>query len=88
MKITAQSVIAGIAIVLGSVIGCAAVAGPEAGHPNLIAARDHIQQAIEKLHAAQAANHDDMGGHAAKAEELLHEAEHEVKMAAEAANRH
>ncbi len=29
-----------------------------------------------------------MGGHAAKAEKLLREAEHEMKLAAEAANRH
>ena len=66
----------------------AAFAGPEAGHPNIIAARDAVQVAIEKLHAAQVANEYDMGGHAAKAEKLLHEAEQEMKMAAEAANRH
>ena len=65
-----------------------AYAGPEAGHPNIIAAREHAQAAIEKMKAAQAANEYDMGGHAAKAEKLLHEAEQEMKMAAEAANRH
>ena len=66
----------------------AAFAGPEAGPPNIIAARDAVQVAIEKLHAAQVANEYDMGGHAAKAEKLLHEAEQEMKLAAEAANRH
>jgi len=66
----------------------AAFAGPEAGHPNIIAARENAQAAIEKLKAAQAANEYDMGGHAAKAEKLLHEAEQEMKLAAEAANRH
>jgi len=66
----------------------AAFAGPEAGHPNIIAAREAAQAAIEKLKAAQVANEYDMGGHAAKAEKLLHQAEQEMKMAAEAANRH
>ena len=66
----------------------AAFAGPEAGHPNIIAAREDATAAIEKLKAAQAANEYDMSGHAAKAEKLLHEAEHEMKLAAEAANKH
>ncbi len=66
----------------------AAFAGPEAGHPNIIAARENAQAAIEKLKAAQVANEYDMGGHAAKAEKLLREAEQEMKLAAEAANRH
>ena len=66
----------------------AAFAGPEAGHPNIIAAREAATMAIDKLKAAQVANEYDMGGHAAKAEKLLCEAEHEMKLAAEAANRH
>ena len=70
------------------VAATAAFAGPEAGHPNIIAARENAQAAIEKLKAAQAANEYDMGGHAAKAEKLLHEAEQEMKLAAEAANHH
>jgi hypothetical protein len=66
----------------------AAFAGPEAGHPNIIAAREHAQMAIEKMKAAQVANEYDMGGHAAKAEKLLHEAEEQMRLAAEAANKH
>jgi hypothetical protein len=66
----------------------AAIAGPEAGHPNIIAAREHAQAAIEKLKAAQVANEYDMGGHAAKAEKLLREAEEQMRLAAEAANKH
>jgi len=62
-------------------------AGPEAGHPNIIAAREDAQHAIEKMKAAQVANEYDMGGHAAKAEQLLRQAEGEMKMAAEAANK-
>ena len=73
----------GLAFVSG-----AAFAGPEAGHPNIIAAREDAQHAIEKMHAAQVANEYDMGGHAAKAEKLLAEAEQQMKLAAEAANRH
>ncbi len=65
-----------------------AIAGPEAGHPNIVAAREAAQAAIEKLKAAQVANEYDMGGHAAKAEKLLREAEEQMRLAAEAANRH
>ena len=64
-----------------------AIAGPEAGHPNIIAAREDAQHAIAKMHAAQVANEYDMGGHAARAEKLLAEAEQQMKLAAEAANR-
>lgn len=76
-------------VALGAALAAAgtAWAGPEAGHPNIIAAREDAQAAIEKLKAAQAANEYDLGGHAAKAEKLLHEAEQEMKKAAEAANR-
>lgn len=76
-------------VALGAALAAAgtAYAGPEAGHPNIIAAREDAQAAIEKLKAAQAANEYDLGGHAAKAEKLLREAEQEMKKAAEAANR-
>ena len=72
----------GLAIAMG-----AAIAGPEAGHPNIIAAREAAQHAIEKMHAAQVANEYDMEGHAAKAEKLLAEAERQMRLAAEAANK-
>jgi hypothetical protein len=77
-------------VALGAAVAAAgaAFAGPEAGHPNIIAAREAAQAAIEKLKAAQVANEYDMGGHAAKAEKLLHQAEEEMRLAAEAANRH
>lgn len=70
------------------VMSVSAIAGPEAGHPNIIAAREDAQHAIEKMKAAQAANEYDMGGHAGKAEKLLREAEQQMKLAAEAANKH
>jgi hypothetical protein len=57
-------------------------------HPNLAAAQRLCEQAFEKVAAAQRANEWDMDGHAKKAKELLEEAGREVKLAAEAANRH
>ena len=66
----------------------ALAAGPEHGHPNIIAAREATERAINRLEAAQRANEYDMGGHAAKAEKLLREAEEQMRLAAEAANKH
>lgn len=56
-------------------------------HPNLAAAQRLSQQAYEKITAAQEANEWDMQGHAAKAKDLLDQANREMKMAAEAANK-
>jgi outer membrane murein-binding lipoprotein Lpp len=57
-----------------------------ARHPNLNAAQRFIEQANEKISAAQQANEFDMKGHAAKAKNLVEEAFREIKLAAEAAN--
>ena len=46
---------------------------------------DHIQEAIQEMENARAANHYDMAGHGARAEEHLRAAEHEVREAIEAA---
>jgi hypothetical protein len=62
-----------------------AMAGPTAGHPNLKAAHNHVKEAMEKITAAQKANEFDMEGHAAKAKDLLEQAEKEIGQAAEAA---
>lgn len=80
-KTTTLAALGGLLLAAGT-----AWAGPEAGHPNIIAAREAAQTAIEKMKAAQVANEYDMHGHAAKAEKLLHQAEQEMKLAAEAAN--
>jgi hypothetical protein len=56
-------------------------------HPNLAAAQRLIDQAVEKVSAAQAANEFDMEGHGAKAKALLEQAREELKLAAEAANK-
>ena len=44
-----------------------------------------IKEAIVEMEHARAANHYDMKGHGAKAEELLRQAEHELHEAIEAA---
>ncbi len=55
-------------------------------HPNLAAAQRFIDQAYAKIGDAQRANEFDMDGHAAKAKELLDQANREIKQAAIAAN--
>jgi hypothetical protein len=44
----------------------------------------HIVESIHEMDRARAANHYDMAGHGAKAEELLHHAERELHEAVEA----
>jgi hypothetical protein len=75
------------------IIGVAFAQRPEtdidsAKHPNLAEAQHHILQAVEKIDAAQSANKDQLGGHAQKAKELLDQAAHELKEAAEYADHH
>ena len=55
-------------------------------HPNLARAQKAIDNAYNSLDAAQKANEFDMDGHAAKAKDLLQQADAEIKQAAEAAN--
>jgi hypothetical protein len=55
---------------------------------DLDAVHKHVQEALHEMERAQAANHYDMGGHAAKAERLLHDAEHELNDAIEWAKAH
>jgi hypothetical protein len=45
----------------------------------------HIVEAIHELERARAANHYDLQGHGARAEQLLHDAEKELHEAVEAA---
>lgn len=56
-------------------------------HPNIAAAQRLVDQAFNKVTAAQQANEFDLSGHAAKAKQLLEQANAELKLAAEAANR-
>ena len=50
---------------------------------DLEAVHHHVEEAIKELDHARAANHYDMAGHGAKAEEHLHAAEHELHDAIE-----
>ena len=84
MKKKLQVGITGIALLLaGSAIAQRVNPGR---HPNLSAAQNHIGMALQKMSAAQQANEFDMGGHAAKAKQLLEEADREIKEAAVTAN--
>jgi hypothetical protein len=48
----------------------------------------HVIEAIQEMDRARAANHYDMEGHGAKAEEHLHAAEHELDLAVRSARAH
>jgi hypothetical protein len=76
-------------LLLGGVIGIAQK--PErdisnSRHPNLAAAQRLCEQAWERIVEAQRANEFDMSGHGQRAKELLDQANHELKLAAQAAN--
>jgi len=55
-------------------------------HGNLAAAQNLVRGAYDKLSNAQFANDAELGGHAARAKELLREAGEEIKLAAISAN--
>ena len=55
-------------------------------HPNLAAAQRLTEMAYTKVVAAESANEYDLGGHAAKAKELLDQANQQLKMAAQVSN--
>jgi hypothetical protein len=84
-------VIAGLLTAM-ALAGTLAVAAPPAQnvsgnrHPNLAAAQRLSLQAFNKITAAQQANEFDLGGHAAKAKELLDQANAELKQAAQTSN--
>jgi hypothetical protein len=55
---------------------------------DLDAVHHHVIDAIHEMEHARAANHYDMDGHGAKAEEALRHAEHELDLAVQSARRH
>ena len=56
-------------------------------HPNIAAAQRLTANAYQKIVAAQEANEFDLGGHAAKAKDLLDQANSKLKQAAQTANK-
>jgi N-formylglutamate amidohydrolase len=57
-------------------------------YPTIDSAQHHIQEAIQQIDAAQEAHHGKLGGHAAKAKELLQQANQELQAAKEYAAQH
>ena len=90
-------------VFVGSVVGAVMMLGtfiayaePREGEPAVNVSREHgniwraqelSRQAYDLMTEAQRANEFDMGGHANRAKDLLAEANEEMKLAAEAANR-
>lgn len=56
-------------------------------HGNLAAAQDLVRQAYDRLSAAQKDNGDQLGGHAENAKALLQQANAEIRLAANSANK-
>jgi hypothetical protein len=72
-----------LSVCLSFVVGVAVADRVHDWH-DLDAVHHHVEEAIKELDHARAANHYDMAGHGAKAEEHLHAAEHELHDAVEA----
>ena len=75
------------ALALSFVAGAAVSAQVRDWH-DLDEVHKHVLEAIREMDRARAANHYDMDGHGAKAEEHLHAAEHELDLAVQSARRH
>jgi hypothetical protein len=88
MKTRIYAFVFGALLVVGGIAIGQPVKNVSGGrHPNIAAAQRLSNQAFEKIVAAQQANEWDMQGHAQKAKNLLEQANNELKLAAEAANR-
>jgi hypothetical protein len=74
------------AVALSFVAGAAVSAQVRDWH-DLDDVHKHVLEAIHEMDRARAANHYDMEGHGARAEELLHGAEHELDLAVQSARR-
>jgi hypothetical protein len=75
--------VAVVSICLSFVVGIAVADRVRDWH-DLEAVHKHVEESIHELDHARAANHYDMAGHGAKAEEHLRAAEHELHDAIEA----
>ena len=81
MKKSLLVLIAGIAMLVA-----VAVAQVKDWH-DLDGVHEHVKEAINEMQRAREANHYDMEGHGAKAEQLLHQAEHELQLSIDAAKK-
>ena len=80
MKRVLQVATLGIVLAAGM-----AMAEPVRDWKDLEKVHKHVEESIHEMERARAANHYDMAGHGAKAEDLLRQAEHELHDAVEAA---
>jgi hypothetical protein len=71
-----------------SLVTCFAYAAEVRDWKDLEKVHQHIQESIREMERARAANHYDMQGHGAKAEQLLREAQKELHEAVEVAKKH
>jgi hypothetical protein len=62
-----------------------AYADPVRDWHDLDKVHEHVKESIKEMERARSANHYDMAGHGAKAEDLLRQAERELHEAVEAA---
>ena len=74
-----------VVVVVLSLAGGAVLAREVKDWKDIHRAHVQVKEAIKELERARAANHYDMAGHGAKAEDLLRQAEHEIHEAVEAA---
>jgi hypothetical protein len=81
-----KKVLAVSALALSFVTGAAVSAQVRDWH-DLDDVHKHVIESIHEMERARAANHYDMEGHGAKAEEHLRAAEHELDLAVQAARR-
>jgi hypothetical protein len=77
---------AAVAVIMSVVLASSAFAVHAVRHPNLARAHRELKTAIASISAAQRANEYQLGGHAARAKELLEQAEAELRQAVEEAN--
>ena len=76
-----------VAVLCLSFVAGAALADRVRDWHDLEAVHQHVTEAIQEMEHARAANHYDMDGHGAKAEEHLRAAERELNAAIESAKR-
>ena len=72
-------------LLVGALVASVAFAAEVRDWRDLHSVHEKIQQSIREMERARAANHYDMAGHGAKAEDLLRQAERELHEAIEAA---
>ena len=88
MKTAAITGLLSVVVLAGAALAAPPPAQNVSGkrHPNIAAAQRLTAQAFQRITAAQQANEYDLAGHAAKAKELLDQANRELKQAAEVSN--